>query len=149
MDARSRLAESQAELLRALSGQSPPPTGFDADHLRTAGDALRDKRLRTLLKTWPALQSVLGDRARTWFPPFAAAHPLAADGSRGDGLRFMEWLLAHAEVDDARRDEIATLLAGAGPARVRWVRARSIGWLLLRLPGMRPCALALSALRRS
>lgn len=45
-EARARLAQQQAELIRALLDGQPPPAGFDADRIRLAGRALAQKRAR-------------------------------------------------------------------------------------------------------
>jgi hypothetical protein len=90
---RDRLAEAQAELLRALLADGPGPAGFDADRLRVEANALRSKRRRVVAMLEPDACAELEDRFVPLFDEYARAHPRATGSrAREDARTFVEWL---------------------------------------------------------
>lgn len=91
LDDRQRLAESQAELVRALwrVGEAP---GFDPVQVRRAGDALQRKRERTVSRAWPALAQALGESYSSRFRDYSAGFPLPEGGPAADGRLFARYL---------------------------------------------------------
>ncbi|MFC8046708.1 hypothetical protein [Nocardia sp. NPDC057353] len=92
------LATRQAELVRALVADGPPPSGFDRDDLTPTATALLRKRAGLVAKRYPLLAQQIGpdfpDRFTAWArgrPPtsveddaaaFAKAHGLARQPKR-------------------------------------------------------------------
>jgi len=105
-DARSLLAQQQAELARALCEDSHSLQGFDRDRLQATSDALHAKRLRGMARAWPGLAESLGDRLAEEFAAYAAATHLPSEGGPlADGHRFATWLAARGELSDQARLE--------------------------------------------
>jgi hypothetical protein len=92
-DARQQLAEQQSRLVAALTTDSPPPDGFDADRVELTSHALVNKRRRGIAKAWPRLSAALGDDFPRQFDDFAASGVSRAPGApAADGLAFACWL---------------------------------------------------------
>jgi len=125
-DTRAALAQQQEGLLRALTSDAPGPEGFDGERVRAAGRALLFKRRRALARAWPRLAASLDGRFGELFAEFAAATPLAAEGSPlADGYSFAAWVAERGELtDDARLERLGVLLhhvpAADGLAPRRW-----------------------------
>ncbi|GLZ38960.1 hypothetical protein [Actinokineospora sp. NBRC 105648] len=102
--ARDRLADKQAELLRALLAGGPAPAGFDQRALDVEATALLAKRRRVVAQIAPEAAGDLGDRFVPLFDEYARAHP-RRDGSRAreDAAAFGEWLVARGETAAPRR----------------------------------------------
>jgi hypothetical protein len=135
-DARERLAEQQARLVRALLGRDEAPAGFDAERLRLAGQSLVNKRLREVERAWPALARCLGAEWGERFSAFArTAPPPEAGGPLADGLAFARTLSARDLDDEALAERFLAELHHAG-LPIRAVRLPRAGRLLLggRLP---------------
>lgn len=87
---RASLAEQQAALVAALTGNGPVPAGFDVDRVQAAADALAAKRARAVAQAWPGLRAMLGNTLRARFATYAATTPLPAwGGPLVDGRRFV------------------------------------------------------------
>jgi hypothetical protein len=105
-DARRRLEEEQARLLRALAGHAAPPEEFDAARVRAAAEALAHKRARALARAWPGLARALGENFAGRFAAFAAVTPLPrAGGPLADGRAFAAHLVDRGGLPDAGRLE--------------------------------------------
>jgi hypothetical protein len=90
---RDRLAEAQAELLRAVLAAGPPPAGFDPDRLRVEANALRSKRRRITAMLEPEACADVGDGFVRLFDEYASAHPRTiGTRARQDARAFVEWL---------------------------------------------------------
>jgi hypothetical protein len=136
-EARARLAAQQAEVLRALTGQAPPPADFDEARLGATADALVSKRAQAVARAWPGLAAGLGERFRERFDYFAKHWPLPHEGGPlADGRTFARMLARLGELsDDGRREALAVdihfkmsergLVPRRGPA---------VSWTLLRQP---------------
>jgi hypothetical protein len=145
-DARSRLAEQQADLVRALVGGGEPPAGFDAERLRLAARSLVNKRLREVERAWPALARCLGERWPEQFTAFARITPPPAEGGPlADGLAFAR-TLPQGDLDDEARAErfFAQLHRARLPLRMVWlprtgrlVLGVRLPWLAVRMLGLR------------
>jgi hypothetical protein len=123
-DARARLAQQQAALVRALVAQGEPPAGFAEDRVRLAARSLVNKRLREVARAWPALVEALGDRFGPRFTAFAQSTPPPGDGGpMADGRAFLPTLSADELTDDLR---LAAVWADLG--RSRWPSVR-LAWL--------------------
>jgi hypothetical protein len=144
---RARLAEAQAELVRALVAGGPAPAGFDAARLALAARSLANKRRQETAHAWPALARCLGDDFAERFSAFAREPLPARGGPLADGRAFAATLPARLLDDDARLEVLAVdlrqrrardgLVARRGPA-LRWAwlpRARRLV-LGVRLPGL-------------
>src|SRR5262249_38010118 len=142
--------------VQALTGQQPPPFGFDVAQVATAAAALAQKRCRSVATSWPALTRALGERFEPAFAAFAAAVPLPEiGGPLADGRAFAR--AVGVLPDEARLEVLAVDLRfrstkrGLRPRRVpalrfAWLRqsrrlvlgvcGRWLGmrWLSLRLP---------------
>ena len=125
-DPRQILAAAQARLVTALHGAAPPPDGFDHEQVRTAAEALLNKRMRGVEKAWPQLAQSLGHDFRHLFARYAAAfpsHPIG--GPTADGIAFAQWLnRAKSLADDARLELAAVQVATGFPIRVLALRGR-------------------------
>lgn len=95
MNARQRLAHQQAQLLRALLADGPPPPGFDSARLAIEAGVLRAKRRGIVARLRPDLPGALGEAFGPLFDDYAAENP-RADGvrARQDADLFAEWLAA-------------------------------------------------------
>ena len=101
-DPRARLAERQAELIRALYG-GPPAEGLDPYRVKLASMALADKRARAVARAWPALARGLGAEYPERFAAYARVTPPPDAGSVADGLAFSQILARERRLpDDAR-----------------------------------------------
>jgi hypothetical protein len=151
------LAQQQAALVAALTGQGPLPAGFDAARVRAAADALAFKRARAVAQAWPSVRAMLGADFRASFAAYATTAPLPQHGGPlADGRCFVRYVGARVPLTDAiklqalsidlrYRQTAAGLLSRRGPqVRVAWLsQARcvvvAIGERLfrLRLPRLR------------
>jgi hypothetical protein len=105
-DARRRLAEEQAHLLRALVGHTDPPESFDTERVRATAEALAHKRARAVARAWPGLARALSADFAERFAVFAAGTPLPrAGGPLADGRAFAADLAQRGELPDAGRLE--------------------------------------------
>ncbi|MBP2473472.1 hypothetical protein JOF53_002344 [Crossiella equi] len=101
---RDRLAGAQAELLRALLTNTPPPPGFDPARLQAQTQALRAKRRRVTATLRPDLPTALGPRFRDLFTTYATLHPREEGlGARADADRFATWLTTEGHLPRPRR----------------------------------------------
>jgi hypothetical protein len=99
---RHRLAQAQAELVRALVVQGPVPAGFDENRVRAAARSLVHKRRQTVARVWPKLVEILGGAFTEAFMQYAAAHPLPACAAPlADGRAFLRWLDGQKPLCDA------------------------------------------------
>ncbi|UVS78008.1 hypothetical protein [Actinokineospora sp. UTMC 2448] len=93
-DPRADLARRQADLLRAVLADGPPPPGFDERMLAIEATALLAKRRRVNAIVDPDTAAELGDRYRELFDTWAKAHPRpAGTRARADAAAFREWAL--------------------------------------------------------
>ena len=98
-DARERLAQQQAELLRALLADGPIPPGFDEQRFAVERRSLLGKRRGVVAMLGPEVANELGDRFRPLFDAYATAHPRAAGSRmREDVANFAEWLRDRGEL---------------------------------------------------
>jgi len=105
-DARNKLADTQAQLVRALVAQGPIPTGFEESRLRTTARSLVNKRRQALAQTWPTLVRGVGAAFVERFTAFANEHPLTLSASTlADGRAFLAWLDAQQPLNDVLRIE--------------------------------------------
>lgn len=101
---RARLAEQQAELLRALLADGPAPPGFDASRLRVEANVLRRKHGRVLAYQRPDLADALGPRFGALFAEFAAGRPKRdSERSQAYAEEFVSWLIAAGHLPKSRR----------------------------------------------
>jgi hypothetical protein len=108
----SQLAEQQAALVRALTGQGPPPVGFDAGRVGVVARSLVMKRLRSVRRVWPGLARALGDDFDRLFVNYATGRPIPRrGGALADGDAFVAHLVATENCpDEARRERLAIAL---------------------------------------
>jgi hypothetical protein len=105
-EGRDRLAESQAELVRALTNPGQSVHGFDPKCLGASAVSLWRKRARAAARAWPSLFASLGDRARSTFAEFAEQVPLPEEGGpQADGRAFVEFLARKNRLPDSGRLE--------------------------------------------
>jgi hypothetical protein len=103
MTGRERLAEQQAELLRALLAGGEPPAGFDRDRLDVETTVLRDKRRRVTAYLRPDLFDALGARFAGLFTEYAVAQPKSVDlRAREDADAFARWLADRGELREPK-----------------------------------------------
>jgi hypothetical protein len=103
---RESLAKVQADLVHALVTAGPTPVGFDEARLRATARSLLTKRRQALLRVWPALPKLLGERFVEQFEQYARTRPLPSCGSPlGDGRAFLQWLESQSRSSDALRLE--------------------------------------------
>lgn len=89
---RDRLAEAQAELLRALLAGGSPPAGFDPGRLRVEANSLRAKRRNVVAMLEPVACTDLADRFVPLFDEYAATRPKGTDTrARQDARAFVDW----------------------------------------------------------
>src|SRR5262245_17404765 len=122
-DARARLAESQAALVRALVARGEPPAGFAAERVRLAARSLVNKRVREVAGAWPALVEALGERFDQCFREYAGKSPPPGEGGpMADGRAFVRTMPAEEQTDDLRRSALgADLWQRKWPAvRLAW-----------------------------
>jgi hypothetical protein len=150
VDARTRLATMQAELVAALGGHAAPPPGFDADRVRATAAALVTKRRRAVARTWTGLAEALGERWVERFAAFAAISPAPhTGGPLADGRTLLRWLAATGERPEACRLQALTVdlrfaatAAGLVPRRGLTLKIARISYprrlvVALRLPWLR------------
>jgi hypothetical protein len=107
-DARLRLGELQAGLMRALtgSGEADVVLGLDLDRLQAAARSLASKRTRGVATSWPGLADALGNDFGLMFGEFAAATGLPSmGGPLADGRAFSDWLARQGRLPEAGRLE--------------------------------------------
>lgn len=106
---RPSLADQQAALVAALTGNGPIPPGFDAQRVQAAAGALAAKRARAVVQAWPGLRTLLGSGLRVRFDAYAARVPLPElGGPLADGRAFVRALRAQmALTDDVRLQALA------------------------------------------
>ena len=144
---RTRLAEQQAELLRALTGQGTPPPGFAEGRLGAAAEALVRKRCRAVARAWPGLARALGSKFADRIAGHVARTPLPEHGGPlADGRAFALELSASGELPDEGRLELLAvdlhhtrcgdgLVPRRGPAlKFAYLRQRRRLVVALRLP---------------
>ncbi|MET0133178.1 MAG: hypothetical protein ABW215_06250 [Kibdelosporangium sp.] len=108
---RDRLADAQAELLRALLAGGPAPAGFDVDRLRVEADALLAKRRRLVAMLEPEACDEIDDFG-SLFDEYARSHPrVAGTRAREDAQAFVQW------ADERTGRDLAMV---ARPRRWRW-----------------------------
>ncbi|MBS2000474.1 MAG: hypothetical protein JST44_03150 [Cyanobacteria bacterium SZAS LIN-5] len=90
-ESRRRLASKQAQLMQALTDDKPMQ-GFDANRLHVTAISLQQKRLRTVERVHPCLNSALGESFEELFAQYAKKHPIPAAGPLADGKAFIEYL---------------------------------------------------------
>ena len=114
---RERLAEQQAELLKALLAGGDAPAGFDADRLRIEADVLRNKQSRLAAYLRPDLAEALGERFAALFREYATSHPKTdAIRARAYADAFGAWLVERGEVPKPKRGLLSRLrLPGGRP----------------------------------
>ena len=106
-DARQKLANQQACLVRVLTRADAPPEGFDSAALAVAAGSLQRKRARTVEKAWPLLAAALHERFDSRFEHYAAQQPIPESAAE-DGYRFARWLGRTGQLPDAGRLELAS-----------------------------------------
>jgi hypothetical protein len=100
---RDRLAEAQAELLRALMAGGEPPAGFDPDRVRVEANALRSKRRGVVAMLEPVACTDLADRFVPLFNEYATTHPRQiGTRARADARAFVEWAQEHGHLPKPR-----------------------------------------------
>jgi hypothetical protein len=112
MPADAQLAAQQSALVRALTGQGPVPSGFDAGRLDAVARSLVLKRLRAVRRVWPGLARGLGDDFDRLFVSYATGTPPPRRGGvLADGDAFVGRLLSTANCpDEARQERLAVSL---------------------------------------
>ena len=88
---RQRLYVAQTALAQALTEKGCPPPGFDHKTISVAAAVLRDKRLHSAMRAWPALRSALGKDYANEFALYALSQPLPG-APREDVLAFVRFL---------------------------------------------------------
>lgn len=87
------LRDRQTALVRSLVTTGAPPPDFPAARLELAGDGLRRKRLRGVMRAWPELHRRLDHAFPEYFLRFARATVKPPDGGAlADGWAFRLWL---------------------------------------------------------
>lgn len=100
---RDRLAEAQAELLRALLTDGSPPAGFDPERLRVEANALRAKRRGVVAMLQPDACAELADKFVPLFNEFARTHPKSTGTrAREDARDFVAWAQEHGHLTKPR-----------------------------------------------
>lgn len=150
---RRRLADRQAELVRALTGAGDVPAGFDRARVERAARSLVGKRVAEVARAWPALAAALGERFRERFRAYAQVTPPPEHGGPlADGRAFADTLADDEWTDAAVWERLTVDLhhrRDRGGLRRRrgfglaWARLLGSGRLVvrLRLPGGRVVAL--------
>jgi hypothetical protein len=115
---RSKLAEEQSALVAAVVGGGAAPEGFDADRVCMMARSLRQKRLRTVARAWPALVQALGDdEFKRAFLEYAQQHTLPPSASPSDdAMQFVRWLRKSGPLPDTVR----LILPQPWPIRLFW-----------------------------
>ncbi len=145
--ARQSIANTQAELIRALVHGTPVPAGFDEPRVRSVARSLVNKRRQALARSWPTLVQRIGNKYVEQFTEYGKSHPLPASAnSLADGRAFLAWLAAKEPPTDALRIEALAYdmrwretplgLCRRGGSAVKLARLPQSGkWVLgLRLP---------------
>jgi hypothetical protein len=133
-DIRARIASEQGALVSALVRSGPPPDGFDPSALHVTATSLVQKRMRAVVRAWPALPESLGPRLVELFETYAQREPLPLlGGSIADGRAFVRWLAARSELPEACRLEAMAVdlryrATARGLAPRRWPSLQ-IAWL--------------------
>jgi hypothetical protein len=129
-EARERLGQQQAALVRALTGRGEAPPGFVEGQVETAARSLASKRRQEVARAWPALAACLGEKFVERFDRFAAETPLPAEGGPlADGRALARALRAEELSDEARAEVFwvdlrwRSVPAGLVPRRVVVMRA--------------------------
>ncbi|HZM89313.1 MAG TPA: hypothetical protein VFF31_22510 [Blastocatellia bacterium] len=136
-DARTRLAASQQELVRALMRIGPAPAGFDAFRIQATADVLLLKRTHEVARAWPALAQSLGSGFDERFADYARSRlNLHEAGPLADGREFARALAGDgALTDDAAIEALAFDLRCRVDARgVITLRSLSFGASILKQP---------------
>ncbi|MBM3993803.1 MAG: hypothetical protein FJ303_06575 [Planctomycetes bacterium] len=103
---RQRVAQAQADLMRALVANGPIPAGFDDSRVRIAARSLVNKRRNALARIWPRLPTILGDKYIELFNAYAMANPMPECAiPKADGRAFLRWLESQKPLSDAARIE--------------------------------------------
>lgn len=97
---REDLAFEQKQLLEALLAGANPPEGFNQSDIQTARDVLLRKRIRTMQRAMPQLQSIFDNvNNRAILNKYIKANPSShPEGPWKDGkaflfyMRFGRWL---------------------------------------------------------
>ncbi|MFP5263985.1 MAG: hypothetical protein ACLGJB_19050 [Blastocatellia bacterium] len=108
-DNRTRLAEAQSELARALMGGGRAPAGFEHSRFTAASDALLMKRARGVACSWPAMSAALGERFYERFARYARESRIPREGGPpADGRLFAAALALAGELpEEARLEALA------------------------------------------
>lgn len=106
---RARLAETQAELVRALVGLGRLPAEFESSRIMTASDVLLMKRARGVASSWPEMSRALGERFFERFARYARENPIPAQGGPPADGRLFARALAQAGglPEEARLEALA------------------------------------------
>ena len=145
-ETRNRLANSQAELVRALVARGPMPAGFDVSRIRAAARSLVSKRRQALTHAWPRLVRGLGDAFVERFSAYATANPLPRSASTlADGCAFLAWLDREQPLNDDLRIEAISFDVRFvdAPTGLRRRRGFVVKWAKLRDSGTRILAVRL------
>nr|WP_175482724.1 hypothetical protein [Actinokineospora iranica] len=103
-DRRARLAARQADLLRALLADGPPPAGFDPAAVAVEAAALLAKRRRVVAHLAPDVAGDLGERFAPLFDEYARANPRRTGSrAREDAAAFERWLTDRGNLAEPRR----------------------------------------------
>jgi len=102
---RAKLVGQQAALVAAVAGHGDAPAGFDATSIDLMARSLRQKRLRTVARAWPALEQALGtEEFRRTFLDYAEQQPLPPSAAPvDDAMQFIRWLRRSGPLPDAVR----------------------------------------------
>lgn len=91
--ARRQIASEQQALLKALLTGSEPPAGFDIARVNGAGEALRRKRVRTMKRANPRLQTIDEVKLTRHLARYIERYPSChADGPYRDSRAFLFYL---------------------------------------------------------
>jgi len=104
-DARRRLADQQAELVRALTSGDASPEGFDRRRIEATARSLARKRADAAARLWPELERTLGLAAyHLHFAAYAAANTLSEErATLSDARAFLDWLACRQPLPDELR----------------------------------------------
>lgn len=109
VEARSKVAAAQEELIRALVSDGAVPPEFDCSRVRAAADALLQKRSKSVARVWPRLADSLGGKFHEQFSRYAEARPVLRDGSPlADGREFARTVSKTAALSDDAIVEVLT-----------------------------------------
>lgn len=148
-DPRARLEAREAELIRALRGQEPPP-GLDPRMVAMAAAGITRKRTRQLARTCPALIRDLGPSYEKRFAAFAEHNPPHDAGAIADALAFGRAVAAEQTLSKAATIELMLIRSSArirhGDLRSRrapymalkWIRQPAALMIVIRVPRLGP-----------